>query len=251
MQLRCVNPDCGARNVRKLMHWASRSGADIDAIGENWIEEFSQAGLLNSIRDFYLLTGEDMLQFDNMGIERACKFMDSIEASKQVGMKKALIGLSIPQLGEGTATRLCNEFASVAEVMNATMADLWAVQDIGPSAASAISDHFRDGEVREVIIALIDLGVNLDRLPEDAPLELVSDAVFSGKTVVITGSLSVERGDFKKLLEAHGAKVTGSVSKKTDFLVIGNNVGQNKINAAKKNGTAVIDEATARQAMNL
>lgn len=248
-QIRCVSEECASKTVRKLIHWAGRSAADIDTIGETWIESLYDASLLKTPADFYRLTKEDLLSFDNMGARRADKFLESIDRSRALGLRRTLIGLAIPSVGEGTAKDLCKVFTSLQEVQSASIDDLLQVPGLGMMTALSIREFFEASQ--ELLADLQEVSIVTSRLEEDAPIVLSKNAHFAGKTVVITGSLSVERSEFKRLLEAHGAKVTGSVSGKTDILVVGENVGARKIEGAKKHGVMVIDEITAREAMNL
>lgn len=251
--LKCTGEECFPQLVRRLVHWGSRKAADIDSVSTTWVEAFVENGLVEDIADFYEIQRSDLMGFENMGEGRATKFLDSIEASKNVGMRRALIGFAIPNASEGTAARLCKYFESVPALLEASYADLAAVEDVGMVVAQSLHTFFQNETNRDLILDLVDLGVNLNRLPEDAPLSL-SDAegmAFGGKTVVVTGTLTIPRDDFKALLVQNGAKMTGSVSKNTDFLVIGTNVGQAKITKAKALGTTVIDEETARGMMGL
>lgn len=228
--LKCENTaGCPAQRTRRLIHWASRAAADIDAVGGVWIEKLSEDGKLTSVSDFYRLREDDLLGYDRMGKTLSQKMLASIEASKGVGLRRTLIGFSIPLCSEGTAKRLCRAgYSSVEEVAAAGEEALQQVEDIGPLVAQAIVAYFGQDEVKAEIKALRELGVNLDVLEEDAPVKAPAGSKLSGKTVVITGTLSAPRKEVAARLEAAGAKVSGSVSKNTDYLVCGESAGSKK-----------------------
>ncbi len=244
--LRCQDPGgCPAQAVRRLIHWASRAGADIDAVGVKWIERLADAGLLSTPADFYALTRGQLLSLgEGMGERTADRMLESIEASRGVGMRRAIIGLSIRLCSEGTAKRLCRSgFASVEEVAAASQEQLEAVEDIGPLVAQSIIEYFSDPGHQALIAGLRAGGVSLDCLPEDAPVAAPSDSPFAGKTVVVTGTLeSMGRKDAQAAVEAAGGKASGSVSKNTDLVVAGPGAGS-KLAKAESLGVEVIDEA--------
>ena len=250
-ELFCENTQgCDAQRTRRLIWWAGRQAADIDAVGSSWIEKFVDAGLLERPSDFYRLTREQLLSFDGMGERLAEKMLASIDASRQVGMRKALIGWAIPLAGDGTAKRLCRAgYASVEAAVAADEQALLEIEDIGPAVAHSLTSFFAQPATGEEIAALRALGVNLDVADGDGPVQVSQDAPFNGKTVVMTGTLSQPRAAFKARLEAAGAKVSGSISAKTDYLIVGENAGSKKAKAEKL-GVAVLDEATATQMLD-
>lgn len=243
--LRCNNiSGCSAQQVRRLIHWASRDAADIDAVGQTWIETFAEAGKVTRVDDFYRLTAEDLTGFDRMGQRLAEKMLASIEQSKELGMRRALIGWSIPFCSAGTAKRLCwAGFASVEQVMDATKEQLEAVPDVGSVVADSIRRFFDRPDTRDMVIQLRKLGVNLDRKAEDEPV-LDATGPLAGKKVVLTGTLSVDRKAMARRLEAAGAKVSSSVSKNTDYVIAGEDAGE-KLTKAQKLGVEVLDEQQA------
>lgn len=248
--LQCENVQgCPAQQLRRLVHWGSRAAADIDAIGEKWIEKMVEAGLLSKPSDFYTLTAGqlmDTFEGQRMGERLAERMIASIEASKGIGLRRTIIGFAIPMAGGGTAKRLCRHgFKSVEQVAAADSSQLELVEDVGPAGASSMVQFFSLSETQKLIQELRENGVNLDVLVEDLPVEVAADAAFVGKTVCITGTLSVPRSEFRKTLEAAGAKVTGSVSKTTDILVAGEKAGS-KIEKAEKLGVEVLTEDEAR-----
>jgi DNA ligase (NAD+) len=252
-ELFCTNVSCPAQTVRRLIHWASRAAADIEAVGGVWIERLAEAGLLERPSDFYRLTAEQLLEFDRIGEVSAARMIESIEASRAVGLRRALIGLAIPMASEGTAARLCRAgFGSLEEVADAGEERLVAVEDIGPKVAASITEHL--GRLRPELTRLREVGVSLDVLEEDLPAVVSSDAPLTGKTVVITGGISdprsgekIPRPTFQRMCEKAGATASGSVSGSTDMLITGTDVGAAKLTKAEKHGVEVVDQGVVWQ----
>jgi DNA ligase (NAD+) len=247
-ELFCTNVACPAQAVRRLVHWASRAAADIEAVGPVWIERLAEAGILEHPSDFYGVTRDQLLAFDRIGEVSATRMVDSIAASRVVGLRRALIGLAIPNASEGTATRLCRAgFTSLEEVADAGEERLVAVEDIGPKVAASLTEHL--ARLRPELDRLRAHGVSLDVREEDLPQEVASDAPLAGKTVVITGAISdprsgekVPRPTFQRLCEKAGATIASSVSASTDLLVTGADVGASKLTKAEKHGVEVADQ---------
>jgi DNA ligase (NAD+) len=248
-ELFCTNVACPAQTVRRLIHWASRAAADIDAIGGVWIERLAEAGILENPSDFYHLTAEQLLEFDRIGEVSAARMIDSINASRQVGLRRALIGLAIPMASEGTAARLCRAgFGSLEDVLEAGEEGLVAVEDIGPKVAASLIEHLN--RLRPELERLRAAGVSLDVREEDLPPVIAAGAPLAGKTVVVTGSISnprtgekVPRPAFQRLCERAGATIASSVSASTDYLITGADVGASKLTKAEKLGVEVIDQS--------
>lgn len=232
-ELFCTNVACPAQTVRRLIHWASRAAADIDAIGGVWIERLAEAGILEHPSDFYRLTKEGLLEFDRIGEISAARMIDSIDSSRGVGLRRALIGLAIPMASEGTAARMCRAgFNSLEEVADAGVDGLVAVDDIGPKVAASLIEHL--ARLRPELERLRAAGVSLDVREEDLPPVVAAGAPLAGKTVVVTGSISdprsgekVARPAFQRLCEKAGATIASSVSATTDLLITGADVGTN------------------------
>jgi DNA ligase (NAD+) len=248
-ELFCTNVSCPAQTVRRLIHWASRAAADIDAIGGVWIERLAEAGILEHPSDFYQLTAERLLEFDRIGDISAARMIESIDTSRQVGLRRAMIGLAIPMASEGTAARLCRAgFASLEEVADAGFDGLVAVDDIGPKVAASLIEHLT--RLRPELERLRAAGVSLDVREEDLPPVVAAGAPLAGKTVVVTGSISdprsgekVARPAFQRLCEKAGATIASSVSASTDFLITGADVGAAKLTKAEKLGVTVVDQS--------
>ncbi|WP_433561549.1 NAD-dependent DNA ligase LigA [Nocardia sp. CA-151230] len=247
-ELFCTNVSCPAQTVRRLIHWASRAAADIDAIGPVWIERLAEAGILEQPSDFYTLTKERLLEFDRVGEVSATRMIDSIDASRQVGLRRALIGLAIPMASDGTAARLARSgFASLEEVADAGEERLVTVEDIGPKVAASLASHLT--RLRPELERLRAAGVSLDVREEDLPPAVAAGAPLEGKTVVITGAISdprsgekVARPTFQRLCEKAGATAASSVSANTDMLITGAGVGDSKLAKAEKLGVQVVDQ---------
>lgn len=247
-ELFCTNVACPAQTVRRLIHWASRAAADIDAIGQAWIERLAEAGMLERPSDFYHLTKEQLLEFDRIGEISAARMIESIDASRGVGLRRALIGLAIPMASDGTAARLCRAgFRTLEEVADAGADALVEVEDIGPKVAASLEEHLT--RLRPELERLREAGVSLDVREEDLPPVVAAGAPLAGKTVVITGAISdprtgekVARPVFQRLCEKAGASAASSVSANTDFLITGAGVGDAKLSKAEKLGVEVVDQ---------
>src|SRR5690242_4251886 len=249
-ELYCTNVACPAQTVRRLIHWASRGAADIDAIGPVWIERLNEAGVLERPSDFYALTRERLLEFERIADVSADRMIESIDRSRAVGLRRALIGLAIPMASEGTAAKLCRAgYRSLEEVADATEDELQQVEDVGPRVAASIREHLNRDTARAELTRLRELGVDLDVRDEDLPPQVAADAPLAGKTVVITGTISdprsgekVPRPAFQRLAERAGATAASSVSGNTDMLITGAEVGASKIAKAEKLGVDVVDQ---------
>jgi DNA ligase (NAD+) len=249
-ELFCPNLACPAQAARRLMHWASRAAADIEAIGPRWIERFHEAGLLPDRAGFYALAREDLLAFPGIGDVSAERMLQSIDASRDVGLRRALIGLAIPLAGEGTAVRLCRAgYTSIEQVAAASVEELQLVEDVGPKGAASLRAHLTREDVQEELARMRRLGVSLDVREEDLPVRVADDAPLAGLTVVITGAISdprngakVPRPEFARLAARAGATVASSVSASTDQLITGADVGAAKTAKADKLGVAVVDQ---------
>ncbi|CAM3543234.1 NAD-dependent DNA ligase LigA [Kibdelosporangium persicum] len=252
-ELFCTNVACPAQTVRRLVHWASRAAADIEAVGPMWIERLAEAGLLEHPSDFYRLTKQQLLEFDRIGDVSATRMIESIDAGRQVGLRRALIGLAIPMASEGTAARLCRAgFTSLEQVADAGEDRLVAVEDIGPKVAASLTMHLT--RLRPELERLRERGVSLDVRDEDLPPAVASDAPLAGKTVVITGAINdprsgekVPRPTFQRLCEKAGATIASSVSANTDMLITGADVGASKLTKAEKLGVEVVDQGDVWQ----
>jgi DNA ligase (NAD+) len=248
-ELFCTNVSCPAQTVRRLIHWASRAAADIEAVGPVWIERLAESGDLENPSDFYRLTKDRLLEFDRIGEVSAARMIESIAASRQVGLRRALIGLAIPMASEGTASRLCRAgFASLEDVADAGEERLVEVEDIGPRVAASLTEHLT--RLRVELRRLRAYGVCLDVRDEDLPPVVAAGAPLAGQTVVVTGAISdprsgekVPRPAFQRLCEKAGATIASSVSANTDLLITGADVGASKLAKAEKLEVRTADQA--------
>jgi DNA ligase (NAD+) len=248
----CVNLQCPAQATRRLMHWASRPAADMEGVGDIWIEKLAEDGTLKRRSDFYDLTAEQLIGYERMGEVSAANMVASIEKSKGLGLRRALIGLAIPMASEGVAKRLCLAgYERIEDVAAATAEELEAIRDIGPKVAESVAAFFAREDVQEEIAALRERGVNLDVLDEDRPVDAAAagDSPLKGKTVVITGAFTdprsgakVSRPDVTRLVEQAAATAASSVSSSTDYLLAGENVGASKTTKAEKLGVTVVGQ---------
>jgi DNA ligase (NAD+) len=250
-ELYCTNVSCPAQTVRRLIHWASRAAADIEAVGPVWIERLSEAGLLERPSDFYALTREQLLRFDRIADVSAERMIESIARSRDVGLRRALIGLAIPMASDATAKRLCRAgYRTLEQLADADQQALQRVEDIGPKVAASLHTQLNRESTRAELARLRELGVNLDVLDEDLPPPVSDDAPLAGTTVVVTGAIAdprsgekVARPVFQRLCERAGATTASSVTANTDLLICGANVGASKTAKAEKLGVEVVDQA--------
>jgi DNA ligase (NAD+) len=248
----CPNLQCPAQITRRLMHWASRPAADMEGVGDVWIEKLAEDGVLQRRADFYDLTAEKLQTYERMGEVSARNMVESIERSKGLGLRRALIGLAIPMASDGTAKRLCLAgYTSLEEVARAGVDELVAIKDIGPKVAESVVAFFQRPEVIEEIQALREHGVDLDVHDEDRPIDAAAaaDSPLKGRTVVITGAFTdprtgakISRPEVTRLVEQAAATATSSVSDKTDYLLAGANVGAAKTTKAEKLGVTVVGQ---------
>jgi DNA ligase (NAD+) len=254
-ELWCENLQCPAQAVRRLIHWSSRHASDMEGVGTTWIEKLAEDGVLARPSDFYALTAEKLLEYERMGETSSAAMIASIERSKNVGLRRALIGLAIPMASEGVAKRLCLAgFERIEDIAALTAEQLDEIRDIGPKVAESIAGYFAREEVQAEIAALREHGVDLDVRDEDRPVEVAdaADTPLKGATVVVTGAFAdpdsgakVARPAVVRLLEQAGATNASSVSASTTYLIAGANVGAAKTDKATKLGVEVIDQDQA------
>jgi DNA ligase (NAD+) len=234
---RCTNRACPAQLAGRLRHFATRTAMDIDGLGEKLCEAFVEHELVRSVADLYRLDLATLTNLERMGEKSAQNLLDAIARSKNTTLRRFIYALGIPDVGEATAKALAEHFREVPALMGASLDELQRVKDIGPEMASSIRGFFDDAENRATVEQLLEANVT------PAPPEIVSAGPFSGKTVVLTGTLTgMTRDQAKESIEKLGGKVSGSVSKKTDFLVAGEEAGS-KLTKARELGVKVLTEA--------
>ena len=237
----CVNTECKARLVFSIAHFTERNAMNIDGLGEKRVEAFLNEGLLNSFEDIYKLHNrrEDILQMEKFGAKSYDNLIEAIENSKKNSLERLINGLGIRQVGEKAAKVLAAHFKTMDALVNATQEDLAAIRDIGPVTAEYIREFFDEEANRSMIDQLRILGVNMEYIDNS----VAEESVFTGKTVVLTGTLEkYSRNEASALLENLGAHVAGSVSKKTDFVIYGSEAGS-KLEKARQLGVTTLDEA--------
>ena len=233
---RCVNADCPARLIESLLHFSARKVMNIEGLGEAVVEQLLDRGLVKSIADLYSLTEEQLLSLERIGKKTADSLLSEIEKSKTLPLNRALFGLGIRFVGERTAQLLGEEFGSMDALMAASMEELERVNEVGPRVAQAIREFFDEEKNRALIDKLRAAGLNLtaEKRKKSSQLE--------GLTFVLTGTLpNLTREDAKARIEAAGGRVSGSVSKKTHYVVAGEDAGS-KLDKARELGVQVLDE---------
>ena len=235
---------CGAQRKEALTHYASRKAMNIDGLGDKIVDALVESGRVKDIADLYRLSLSDIATLPRLAEKSAQNLLDALEASKRADLARFLFGLGIRHVGEATAKTLVRHFGRLESIMNAPLDALLAVPDVGPVVALSIQTFFQQPAQRDMIHAIQALGVHWvehDGLADMAELPL------SGLTVVLTGTLpTLSRDEAKALLEEKGAKVAGSVSKKTHCVVAGAEAGS-KLEKAQALGVRIIDEADLLQ----
>lgn len=240
--LRCINPKCPAQIREGLIHFVSRDAMNIDGLGEKVISQLFQEKLIEDVADLYKLTKEQLLGLERMGEKSVTNLLSAIEASKQNSLEKLLFGLGIRHVGAKAAKTLAQHLETMNRLSQATKDELTEINEIGEKMADSIYTYFENEEVHELIDELMAAGVNMDYKGPKPVSAADSDSFFAGKTVVLTGKLEqLSRNEAKDQLEALGAKVAGSVSKKTDLVIAGEEAGS-KLTKAQELGIEIWSE---------
>jgi DNA ligase (NAD+) len=230
---------CPAQRKQALRHFASRHALDIDGLGEKLVEQLVDAGKVRSVADLYTLAPQDLAELERMGDKSAENVVSAIAASRRTTLARFIYALGIRHVGETTAADLAQHFGSLERLRRATCEELLEVRDIGPVLAESIRDFFAEAHNAEVITALQRAGVRWD---EHARQRKAATGPLAGRTVVLTGTLpTLSRDAARALLEAAGATVAGSVSKKTHYVVAGSDAG-GKLARARELGVAILGE---------
>ena len=234
---RCPNRACPSRGLETLIHWVS-AAMDIEGVGEQFVRKLWDEGLLRSMPDLYRLTAEQLQELDGYGAISAGRAVASIEASKQQPFARVLFGLNVPKIGWVLARNLARDFGTVDALMAATQEELEQAEGIGPDRAELVAEWFADEENRRLVEELRALGLKMEAGEAERPVE----GPLTGNQYVITGTLErFSRDEAKTALEALGAKVSDSVSKKTAGVIVGESPGS-KLAKAQKAGVPVLDE---------
>ncbi|WP_391204174.1 NAD-dependent DNA ligase LigA [Psychrobacillus sp. L4] len=240
--LRCVNPQCPAQIQEGIYHFASRNAMNIEGLGEKVVEQLFREQLIVDVSDLYKITVEDLVNLERMGLKSATNLVTAIETSKANSMERVLFGLGIRHIGEKAAKILSETFHSFDALMQATREELTAVFEIGDKMADSLVAYFEHEEVQQLIGRLKEAGLTLQYTGKIVDASTMENSPFAHKTVVLTGKLvQLTRQEAKERIEALGGNVAGSVSKKTDLVIAGEDAGS-KLEKARSLGIEIWDE---------
>jgi DNA ligase (NAD+) len=244
----CTSPSCPAQLQRGIEHFASRGGMEITGVGEKLIAQLLDRKLVTKISDLYRLTRSQLLSLERVAAKSADNLLEAVKQSKDRPLDRCLVALGIPQVGEATARDLAHHFRNIDALMDAPLEKLMEVKGIGPKVAKEVRRFMEDEHHRSEILALRELGVLFP--PVDEAATQPTSTTLADKTFVITGTLpTLERDAAEALIVAAGGKCTGSVSKKTSYVVAGEKAGS-KLTKAQELGIPVIDEAELLRMIN-
>ena len=233
---RCVNANCPAKLRETILHFASRGVMNIEGMGDALVAQLTDRKLVKNVADIYKLTKEDLLSLERMGEKSAQNVLDEIDNSKKLPLERVIYGLGIRFVGERTAQFLAEHFGSMDALMKAGEEELQEVNEVGPRIAQSIVEFFQEPKNRALVKQLEDLGLRMTGTRKTRGTKL------AGKTFVLTGTLAhFTRDEAKKMIEDAGGRVSGSVSKKTDYVVAGDDAGS-KLDKAKELGVKVVGE---------
>lgn len=234
--VRCINPNCKSRSLRNIIHFVSRDAMNIDSLGESIVEQLINEGLIKDCADLYYLKKEDIASLEGLGEKSADNILKAIDKSREAGLEKLLFGLGIRHIGEKAAQTIAKKFGDINSLITATEEELLTVSDIGKESASSIVRYFEDENTKDLIDRLISAGVSIECKEKQVGNKL------EGKTVVVTGTLpTLKRNEAEALIRAHGGNASGSVSKKTDYLLCGSDAGS-KLAKAQSLGILILTE---------
>jgi len=239
--LRCINISCSAQIKERIKHFASKGAFDIDGLGDKLIEQMVEKGLLFSYADIFRLEEEPLKNLERMGSKSAVNILSAIEKSKRITLSRFLYALGIRHVGEHVAGILARTFGRLDVLMNATPDELETIEGVGPVVAESVGSFFGAAENRKIIAEILGSGVEI--LGEGAQQK----ETLAGKVFVLTGTLAtLTRDEARKIIENAGGKVTGSVSRNTDYLLAGTSPGS-KLERAKSLGVDIIDETSLKK----
>lgn len=249
--LRCINPKCPALVKESLTHFASRNAMDIRGLGTKIIAQLYERKMVQDVADLYQLNFEELLQLDKFKDKSANNLLTAIDNSRHNSLERLLFGLGIRHVGAKAARLIARHFKTMDAIKKATIDEIAAIKTVGQTIAESVVTYFQNPQVNELLEELVQAGVNMDFLgqSEEEQAAAAAESPFNGLRVVLTGTLDhLKRADAKKWLEAHGAKVTGSVSGKTDLLIAGHDAGS-KLAKAQQLNVKIINEATFMEQM--
>jgi len=237
---------CEAQRKQAIKHFASRRAMNIDGLGDKLVEQLVDEGFIHTIADLYHLDVKNLIKLERMAEKSATNLVESLEKSKATTLARFVFALGIHSIGETTAQTLANHFCSLENIMHATEIQLLEVPDIGPIVAENLITFFKQEHNIEVVTQLLEVGIHWPKIEQKS----VGEQPLLGETFVITGTLeTMGRNDAKTALQNLGAKVAGSVSKKTSHVVIGENAGS-KAQKAAELGINLLDENTLIELLN-
>lgn len=244
----CLNEKCDARKIEGIIHFSSRDAMNLDGFGDSIVEDFYNTGYLRSIDDYYTLYEhkEELKELEGFGEKSIQKLLDSIENSKQNSLERLLFGLGIRHVGKKTAKILASNYQNIDNIMNADFESLCAIPDIGDIIAKSVVEYFNDAENVELISKLKSYNQNMEYKGAQKQI----NSLFDGKTFVLTGTINMPRDEAKELIEIRGGKVTGSVTGKTDYVIVGENPGS-KYDKAISLNIPIWDEKTFLNNINM
>ncbi len=235
--LRCPNVDCPAQLKRNIIHFASKGAMNIDGLGEAIVTMLLDNKLISGVADLYRLKAEQLESLERFGKKSAENLINAIEASKENSLERVIFALGIRNIGQNGAKLLCNRFGSIEAIMSASAEEISAIDGFGDIMAESVVSAFHDKHFADIVAELKSLGVKM----EYAGRENIDDR-FAGKTFVLTGTLStMTRDEAKRIIESFGGKAAGSVSKKTSYVVAGEEAGS-KLTKAQSLGVAILNE---------
>lgn len=231
---------CPPQQIGRIEHFVGRRMMNIDGIGEEMSRELFERGYIRNIADLYSLKADDIISIPGSGPRTAQRILDGVEASKKVGFDRVIYALSIPQVGETVSKHLARAVGDIDRLMSMSEAELTAINDIGPGIAASITDYFSHAVNREIIERLREAGVTMAMKRDDS---VERSTRLEGKSIVVSGVFSLHsRDEYKEMIENNGGKNVGSVSKKTSFILAGENMGPSKLEKAQKLGVPVVSE---------
>lgn len=231
---------CPPQQIGRIEHFVGRRMMNIDGIGEEMSRELFERGYIRNIADLYSLKADDIISIPGSGPRTAQRILDGVEASKNVGFDRVVYALSIPQVGETVSKHLARAVGDIDRLMSMSEAELTAINDIGPGIAASVTDYFSHAVNREIIERLREAGVTMAMTRDDS---VERSTRLEGKSIVVSGVFSLHsRDEYKEMIENNGGKNVGSVSKKTSFILAGENMGPAKLEKAQKLGVPVVSE---------
>ena len=239
--LRCINPLCEAQIAEGIKHFVSRNAMNIDGLGEKVVEQLLRAQYIQTVADLYTLEVEQLVQLERMGQKSATNLVEAVEKSKDNSLERLLFGLGIRHVGEKAAKILAQHFETMEALMASTVEELTAIHEIGDKMAESITAYFANEEAKALLTRLAELGVNMAYKGKKVTVA-VGENPFAGKTIVLTGKLQqLTRNEAKAKIEELGGTVAGSVSKKTDLVIAGEDAGS-KLEKAQSLNIEIWDE---------